>query len=134
MFYSDPGHNSDDGDEELPPVPRPSMNLNEFEQAEDEEDARLPIPGYSLPLENLEDTDYTHTSIEFGRRAVTERPYRPSFGIRLSDRFADFNGVPGGSSPRAGPYEDEVNREEKRRGWGWCKFQFLLSAFAVEGG
>ncbi|KAG0632794.1 centromere kinetochore component CENP-T-domain-containing protein [Tuber brumale] len=116
IFYSDPGHNSEDEDEELPPAPRLSMDLNEFEQAEDEEDARLPVPRYSLPLENLEDMDYTHTSIEFGRRAVTERPYRPSFGIRLSDRFADFNGVAGGSSPRTGGYEDGDEREEEDDG------------------
>ncbi|CUS14485.1 unnamed protein product [Tuber aestivum] len=113
VFYSDPGHNSEDEDSELPPAPRLSMNLNEFEQAEDEEDTRLPVPRYSLPLENLEDVDYTHTSIEFGRRAVTERPYRPSFGIRLSDRFADFNGAAGGSSPRTGGYEGGGQREEE---------------------
>ncbi|CAZ80884.1 unnamed protein product [Tuber melanosporum] len=116
VFYSDPGHNSGDEDEELSPAPRLSMNLNEFEQAEEEEDARLPVPRYSLPLENIEDMDYTHTSIEFGRRAVTERPYRPSFGIRLSDRFADFHGVTGESSPRTAGYEDGDEREEEEDG------------------
>ncbi|RPA91027.1 hypothetical protein L873DRAFT_1752852 [Choiromyces venosus 120613-1] len=136
VFYSDPGHNPEDEDEELPPAPRLSMNLNKFEQAEDEEDALLPVPAYSLPLENLEDMDYTHTSIEFGRRAVTERPYRPSFGIRLSDRFADFNGVAGGSSPRTGGYEDEdeVGEEDEEEGMGIIDESFASRMSVVNDG
>ena len=75
MFDSDPGHNFDDGDEELSLVPRLSMNLNELDQGEDEQDTCLPVPRYLLPLDNRNDMDYMYTTIELGRRAVTERPY-----------------------------------------------------------
>ena len=34
--------------------------------------------------------------------------------IRLSDRLADFNGVPGGSSLRTGAYEVEGDGEEAK--------------------
>jgi hypothetical protein len=96
VFYNESSHApDDDDDEELPPVPRLSMNLNELDQAEDDEDDRIPVPRFSLPLDDIDTTSH---SIEFGRRAVSERPYRPSFGIRLSDRFVDFNGL-GNRSP-----------------------------------
>lgn len=80
------------------------MNLNDLNQMEDDEDIRIPVPRFSVPLDDIDTTSH---SIEFGRRAVSERPYRPSFGIRLSDRFADFNGL-GNDSPD--------RREESRFG------------------
>lgn len=89
LFYSDPGHasGSDSDSGELPPAPRLSMNLNELDDDSFLNDE--PEPRFSVPLEDL---DHTHQSIEFGRRAVSEQPWggRASFGIRLSDRFADF--------------------------------------------
>ncbi|KAL7272231.1 hypothetical protein RUND412_004976, partial [Rhizina undulata] len=85
VFYNDLPDDDDDDDRIQPP--RLSLDLN-YDPDDDEE--RIPPPRLSLPLE---DFDVTNQSIEFGRRAVSEQPVvgRASFGIRLSDRFEDFN-------------------------------------------
>lgn len=84
MFYSDPGHTSNEEDDDtnwLPPAPRLSMNLNDLDQSYDDDDLRA--MRFSVPLDDLENT---RQSIEFARRAASE-PRRDSYG---SDRFADF--------------------------------------------
>lgn len=85
LFYSDPGHASDDDEDTdtLPPAPRLSMNPNEFDQSFDEDG--MPEPRLSLPLDDFDDT---LRSIEFARRAASEQP-RSSLTPRTSDRF-DF--------------------------------------------
>lgn len=93
QFYNDIGHASDDGDDTLPPPPRLSMSLGDLDSDSNDDDiVRINPPRLSLPLDESEVG--TH-SMEVGRRALSEQPYfgRSSFGIRLSDRFADFNDV-----------------------------------------
>ncbi|KAL7268535.1 hypothetical protein RUND412_008839 [Rhizina undulata] len=84
-FYNDT-LDDDDEDDRIQP-PRLSLDLN-YDPDDDEE--RILPPRLSL---QLEDFDVTNQSIEFRRRAVFEQPVvgKASFGIRLSDRFADFN-------------------------------------------
>ncbi|KAL7266660.1 hypothetical protein RUND412_010788 [Rhizina undulata] len=84
VFYNHPP-DDDDEDNGIQPF-RLSLHLN---YCPDDDEERIPRPRLSL---QLEDFDVTNQSIEFGRRAVSEQPVvgRASFGIRLSDQFADF--------------------------------------------
>ncbi|RDL36057.1 uncharacterized protein BP5553_06669 [Venustampulla echinocandica] len=72
--------------------PRLSLPLGD-EDDDDDDDDSLFLPPRSA---GLEDENFTVQSVEFARRAISERPpgrlSRGSFGsIRLSDRFADLS-------------------------------------------
>lgn len=73
------------------------MNLDELDQGDDDDIRPMQEPRFSVPLEDL---DNTYQSVEYARRAVSEQPLggrqsfgRQSFGIRLSDPFADLRAL-----------------------------------------